>query len=310
MTNDTTHMPTADFRDRLERTVAQAYRLEQEVNDRARAKRMRWMRLAAVIVVSVAIGASAGVASGQIRDAARRDSLLDAAKADATLAALRLNLARERLADTKRRFDVGASDATTLANADAELRAMEAQAVRARYNIEEITATAQPPRDELNAPLVSAGAGGRDFVKDRIMLDLAAAQQRLTAAEGSFSDTDRRVRIGAASEIATLEAKVEVSRARARMAVLAQRLALRKEYLDRGTPVEQLSTRLADAQLQQDLAVAQDELALARARAALLERQRAAGIIGDFDLVQAKLKLQERELELQQLMARYKQRAR
>jgi hypothetical protein len=258
MMNDTTHTPTVDFRDRLERTVVSAYRLEQESNDRARARRTTWMRLAAVIVVSVAIGATAGVASGQIRDAARRDSLLDAAKADATLAALRLNLARERFSDTKRRFDVGASDATTLANADAELRAMEAQAVRARYNIEEITATAQPPRDELNAPLVS----GRDFVKDRIMLDLAAAQQRLTAAEGSFSDTDRRVRFGAASDIAGLEAKVEVSRARARMAVLAQRMTLRKEYLERGTPVEQLSARLADTQLQQDIALAQEELTL------------------------------------------------
>ena len=306
MMNDTTHTPSSDFRDRLERTVLHTYRLERETDDRARVKRATWVRLAAVIVVSVAIGATAGVASGQIRDAARRDSLLDAAKADATLAALRLDLARERLTDTKRRFDVGASDATTLANADAELRAMEAQAVRTRYNIEEITATAQPPRDELNAPLVS----GRDFVKDRIMLDLAAAQQRLTAAEGSFSDTDRRVRIGAASEIAVLEAKVEVSRARARMAVLAQRLTLRKEYVERGTPVEQLSARFADTQLQQDIALAQDELTLARERAALLERQRAAGVIGDFDLVQAKLKLQERELELQQLMARYKQRAR
>jgi len=307
---DTMHEPTPEFRDQLERTAVHSFRLERELRDRARVSRSRWMGLAAVILVSVALGASAGIASGQIRDAARRDSLLDAAKGDASLAAIRLNVARERFTDTKRRFDYGASDATTLANADAELRAMEAQAVRARYNIEEITATAQPPRDELNAPLVGAGAAGRDFVKDRIMLDLAAAQQRLTAAEASFSDADRRVRIGAASEIATLEAKVEVSRARARMAVLAQRLALRKEYLERGTPVEQLSARLADAQLQQDLAVAQDELALARARAALLERQRAAGIIGDFDLVQAKLKLQERELELQQLMARYKQRAR
>jgi len=152
--NDTTHTPTADFRDRLERTLLHTYRLEQEINHRARAKRTGWARLAAVIVVSVAIGATAGIASGQIRDAARRDSLLDAAKADATLAGVRLNLARERLADTKRRFDVGASDATTLANADAELREMEAQVMRTRYNIEEITATAQAPRDDLNSPLI------------------------------------------------------------------------------------------------------------------------------------------------------------
>ncbi|HVE32340.1 MAG TPA: hypothetical protein VNC18_02165 [Gemmatimonadaceae bacterium] len=303
--NDTTHTPTADFRDRLERTLLHTYRLEQEINHRARAKRTGWARLAAVIVVSVAIGATAGIASGQIRDAARRDSLLDAAKADATLAGVRLNLARERLADTKRRFDVGASDATTLANADAELREMEAQVMRTRYNIEEITATAQAPRDDLNSPLID----GRDFVKDRIMLDLMAAQRRLTAAEGAASEAERRERAGAASDLATLDARVEVERGRAAMTVLAQRLALRKEFVERATPIEQLSARLANTELQQDIAVAQQELALARQRAAQAERQRAAGIVTEFYLVQAKLKALEREAELQQLMVRYNQRS-
>jgi hypothetical protein len=303
MMNDTTHKPTADFRDRLERTVIHSHRLERESTYRRRLSRTRWMRLAAVIVVSVAIGATAGVASGQIRDAARRDSLLDAAKADASLAAIRLNLAREQFADTKRRFDVGASDATSLASADAELRAMEAQAMRARYNIEEITATTQAPRDDLNAPLV----GQRDFVKDRIMLDLMAAQRRLTAAEGAASESERRERVGATSAIATLEAKVEVERARAAMSVLAQRLQLRKEFVERGTPIDQLSARLANATLQQDIAVAQQEVTLARQRAAQAERQRAAGIVTEAYLAQARLKALEREAELQQLMVRYKQ---
>ncbi len=302
MTDELTHRPTPDFRDRLERTVAHTFRLEQELDDRKHVRRSRWMSLAAVIVVSVALGASAGIASGQIRDAARRDSLLDAARADASLAAIRLNLARERLTDTRRKFDVGASDATSVADADAELRAMEAQAMRARYNIEEITATAQPARDELNAPLV----GGRDFVKERVMLDLAAAQRRLTAAEGARSEIERRVRIGATSDLATLEANVDVARARGAMAVLAQRLTLRQEFVERGTPVEQLSSRLADAELQQDIALAQEELTLARERATRIERQRNAGIVTEFYLVQAKLKVQERELELRQLMSRYK----
>ncbi|HEY6828246.1 MAG TPA: hypothetical protein VI259_15410, partial [Gemmatimonadaceae bacterium] len=188
MMHDTTHEPTSDFRGRLERTVIDSYRLEQEIDGRVRARRMRWTRLAAVIVVSVAIGATAGIASGQIQNAARRDSLLEVARADATLAAVRLNVARLRYTDAKRRFDMGAGDDISMANADAELRAMEAQAMRARYNIEEITATSQPPRDDFAAPLV----GGRDFVKDRIMLDLSAAQQRLTAAESAQSQSERR----------------------------------------------------------------------------------------------------------------------
>ncbi|HTJ22958.1 MAG TPA: hypothetical protein VL383_11220 [Gemmatimonadaceae bacterium] len=306
MTDDTMHEPTQNFREHLERAVVRTFRLEQELDDRRRVSRTRWMRWAAVVIVSVAIGASAGVASGQIRDAARRDSLLEVARADATLAAVRLNVARARFADVKRKYDVGASDATSLADADAEVRAMETQAMRARYNIEEITATAQPPRDDLNAPLV----GNRDYVKDRIMLDLAAAQQRLTAAEAAYSETERRARVGAASDIAPLEAGVEVGRARAAMAVLAQRLNLRKEFVERGTPAEQLVARMANAELQQDFEVAKQELTLARERAARIDRQRAAGVASEFDVVRTKLDVQQRELELQKLALRLRQQPR
>ena len=306
MTDDTMHRPTQAFRDQLERAAVRTLQIEQELDDRRRVTRTRWMRTAAVVLVSVAIGASAGVASGQIRDAARRDSLLQMARADASLVALRLNLARERLADVKRKYDVGAADATLLADADAELRAMEAQAMRARYNIEEITATAQPPRDDLNAPVI----GGRDFVKDRIMLELMAAQQQLSAAEAAYSEAERRARVGAASDMAPLEAGIEVARARAAMAVLAQRLTLRKEFVERGTPADQLASRLANAQLQQDFVVAQQELTLARERASRVERQRAAGVAGVFDLVRAQLQVQERELELQKLALRLKQQPR
>jgi len=301
MTHDTME-PTPEFRDHLERTVVNALRLEQQLDNRKPAARTRWMGLAAIIVVSVALGATAGIASGQIRDSARRDSLLEAARADASLAAVRLDVAVERFVNAKRRFDAGAGDATLVANAIAELRAMEVQVTRARYNMEEITATSQPPRDDLSAPLV----GSRDFVKDRINVDLFAAQQRLTAAESAYEETERRARVGAGSELATVEASAEVTRARGAMAVLAQKQALRKEFVDRGTPVEQLTARLATAQLQQDVVVAQQELKLAQERAARLERQREAGVVAESELIQAKLKVQERELELQQLMLRYK----
>src|SRR6476620_2094478 len=185
MTHDSME-PTPEFRDRLERTVVNVLRLEQQLGNRTRAARTRWMGLAAIIVVSAALGDTAGSASGQIRDSARRDSLLEAARADASLAAVRLAVARDRLADAKRRYDVGAGEMISVVNADAELRAMEAKAMRARYNIEEITASSQPPRDDLSAPLV----GGRDFVKGRIMLDLATAQERLTTAEKVYSETE------------------------------------------------------------------------------------------------------------------------
>lgn len=113
--------------------------------------------------------------------------------ADMALAATRLELAQAQHTDVTNKIKVGVLAASALSAAQAELRTMEAAAMRARLNVEEIKATAIPPRDDLNAPLV----GGRDFVSQRIQLDLAVAQGRLTATEKALAEADRRERVGA-----------------------------------------------------------------------------------------------------------------
>jgi len=213
---------------------------------------------------------------------------------------LRLELARQQVADIKKRVSVGAIGQQSLVTAESDLRGVEALVMRARYNIEEITASSQSPRDDLGAPLV----GGRDFVKDRIQLELLAAQQRLSTLESAESEADRRVRAGAATEMLRLETQGDVNNARNALATLAERLNLRKEFVERGTPVEALMRRLEEAHLREDASVAQQGLTISRARLALLERQRAAGLVGDVDVLRGQLEVKERELELQGLAQR------
>jgi hypothetical protein len=299
MTTDDTYRPTQEFRDHLEWEVTRAVRRARHGDQRSR-RRGRWLRAAAVVLVSVAIGTTAGLASAQIRDSERRDSLLQAANADASLAALRLQLARERLADVNRKLQAGAVGAASLADATSEVRSMEAQAMRARFNVEEIRATAQAPRDDLNAPLVA----GHDFVKDRIQLELMSAQQRLTAAEQAQAESQRRVRVGAETELSGLEAGVDLARARAAMALLAERLNLRREFLEKGTPVDRLLQRFEQAQLRQDATVAQQTLNIAHERLTLIEKQRAAGVTDDLAVLKARVEVKEREIELQQILLR------
>jgi len=297
MTTDDTHVPTKEFIDHLEGEVVSAYRREGRLDDQRRARQTPWLRAAAVVFVSLAIGASAGLASAQIRDGARRDSLLDAAKADAALAALRLDLARQQAADAKRKAELGAITGQSALDAESQLRLMEALAMRAKYNIDEINASKLPPRDDLGAPLVN----GHDFVKDRIQLDLFAAQQRLTALEAAQAEAERRVRVGAALQETQIEAQGEALRARAALAVLAARLNLRREFLEKGTSVDELSRRLREEELRQDAYSAQQALGLARERLALIEKQKAVGAVGDIDLLTAQLHVREREIELQRL---------
>jgi hypothetical protein len=177
---------------------------------------------------------------------------------------------------------------------------MEMQLARIGLDMDEINASGRAPRDDLNAPLVN----GRDFVKARIEAEASAAQQRLRAAEGNQGELERRARVGSATEIERLAGVVDVTRARAAMAVLAEKLRLRAEFVARNTPIDQLTRRLDRVQLQQDAVVAQQALALARARLELVEKQRGAGVANEVDVLRARLDVTQRNLELSRLATR------
>lgn len=213
------------------------------------------------------------------------------------LAALRLELARAGLADVSAKVKVGLLHASALAPAEAEVRSMEAQAMRSRLNVEEIRTTARPPRDELNAPLV----GARDYVIERLQLDLMIAQQRLTAAEEARTETARRARVGAGTDLERLDADVAVARATGALATLAERRKLRREFVERGTPGDQLTRRLHQTQLRHDAFIAQQALGAARQRLELIRAQRAVGAATELDQLRAEVELREREAELAHL---------
>jgi hypothetical protein len=291
---DTLHRPAPEFREYLEGEIVRGFRRQRT------AQRLRGL---AVVVVSLAVGATAGLAPAQIREGAQRDSLLQSARADLALAATRLELARAQLADVSNKVKVGVLGSSSLSAAEAELRTMEAAAMQARLDVEEIRATAIPPRDDLNAPLV----GARDFVSERIRLELAVAQWRLTAREEALAEADRRLRVGAGTELARLDAELDVMRARAGLGVAAERQKLRKEFVAHATPAEQLASRLQHQQLRFDAMVAEAALKVARQRVELMTRQRSAGVVGEVEELKARLELRERELELASIARRLKQ---
>ncbi|MEO8621167.1 MAG: hypothetical protein ABI625_08880 [bacterium] len=291
ITHADTHRPTEAFRDFLDEEIHRAF---------GHHALRRRLRLAAVIMVSVAIGTTGGLASAQIREGSQRDSLLDAARADAALVSMRVDLARAQLAEQRRAVAVGAMSTETAAGAVLQLKDVESQLARASLNIDEIKASGRAPRDELNAPLVN----GHDFVKDRILAQAMAAQVRMQTAESAQTEVARRVRAGVVSELANQEAELDVARAQREILVISTRIQLRKEFLEKQTPVDQLLQQLVQAELRADLGVAQRALSVARARAATLDKRRAAGVGDELELMRAQLEMKEREVELQRLLQR------
>lgn len=288
MTTDIIHEPTPEFRDFLEGEIAREFR---------RHRSFARLRMAAVVVATLAAGTTAGLASAQVRQGAQRDSLLQTAESDLALIGTRLRMAQQILNDFEARVKVGVVGPNAVLDATAELRQMEALAMKAKLNVDEIRASSLPPRDELNAPLV----GGRDFVNERLQFDLYLGQQRLTAAEQALGETERQARAGVASEFQVLEAGLRVTRERAALGVLVERRTLRKEFVDLGTPVDMLNRRFRLAQVRFDASIAQESVKLLQRRLESVQKMRAAGSASEVDVLRAVLELKERELELQRL---------
>jgi hypothetical protein len=287
------HQPTDSFRDYLEDEVVREFR---------RNRNFRRLRAAAVIIVSVGIGASATFASAQVRESSAKDSLLAAVQADALVAQMRLNLARLQLEEEQKQDSVGARQAGVLPS-ESLYKEMEAAVATLALDQAEIAITSRPARNELNAPLVN----GRDFVKERMQLQMMVAQQRLDAAERRLADANRRVSVGVSSELESADYEATVLRRRADLAVLAEQLNARRDFLEKGTPVGELTVRVERMEVQQAIQVAQRELVNAQARSALLEKRFNVGVATRLEMLEAQTNVELQKLQLQKLVQRLQQ---
>jgi hypothetical protein len=91
--NDERHMPTPEFRARLETEVSRALRQEQRTHER-RPSRWPSVRAMARLAAAILIGVVVGAAPAQVADARQLDSLLIVANAELRLATMRLQIAR------------------------------------------------------------------------------------------------------------------------------------------------------------------------------------------------------------------------
>jgi outer membrane protein TolC len=287
------HEPTQEFRAHLEWQVESALRRETRFAAPVSAVMPR-LRTALIVVVALAVGGMAAIASEQVQDARQRDVLIESARSEEALVRLRVELARVDYQDARGRFEVGTAGRETLLAAQRHLRAMEMSLKRIQLDIEEIQATSAAARQELHAPLV----GGRDFVKARLTVDLDTAQHALASSEEALAEVKTRVEIGTATRAAYLQAEAERARARAKMQLVRATLDLRQRALQEKMSVEDLTRELRRMELTVQRERVQHELGIARERVQEARSRFEVGVAGQLELKRAEVELLEREVEL------------
>lgn len=220
-----------------------------------------------------------------------------AEQSELRLARLRVELARKEFETTRRKVAVGAAGRETLAASAAELQEMESNLARIQLNLNEIRATAQAPRNDLAAPVV----GQNDFVRERMELELAAAQKQMVAAEANAKEAKLRSAAGVASRLVTLEALAASAQQKAEMEMLMGKLQLREEYLQQKLTASQAARREQSLELQKELRVAQGLREVAQARLAKVQQMWKAGTVEQVDLLRAQLEASERNADAERL---------
>jgi len=290
------HEPTPEFLAHMEWQIETALRRESRLSMPVGGGRPRF-RAALIVVVAVAIGAVAGVASGRVQDARQRDALSESMQAQEALARARVELAQTAFQETRRRFEVGTVDRESLMAAERDLRAMETALARIHLDLEEIRLTSAPPRNDLDSPLV----GTRDFVRERLALDLTAAQSALVMAEQALSQAQQRVDVGTAPLTVVLQAQADLVQARTRMQLLEASVALRRRYLKGDIKREALAPAYRRAELTLQIERAQRDIEITRRRVDELRTMVAVGQAMELDLKRAEVNLLERQVEIERI---------
>jgi hypothetical protein len=287
------HEPTPEFLAHLEWQIQTALRREDRLTSPVSASRRRF-GAALVITAALATGGIAGIASERVQDARQRSHLVEAARSEVTLLNVRLELVRATYEDMRRKFEVGTADREALLSVEREVRALEASLARARLDIQEIEMTSSVPRNDLDAPLV----GKRDFVRERLALDMAAAQSGLTTAEQAVAQAQQRIEVGAAPAAARLQPEGELAQARLRMQVLRAKLELRQRFLKGEIKADALASEMRRVELTLQRTRSQRELEIARQRVDEVRRLFEVGQGTELDVKRAEVELLERQLEI------------
>ena len=168
---------------------------------------------------------------------------------------------------------------------------------RIRLDMEEIRLTSATPRNDLQAPLV----GKRDFVRERLMLELDTAQRALAAAEEGVAQAQQRVSVGVAPQLAKLQADAELEAALGRMQQLSIMIDIRERSVAGGMKVEELVAEQRRMELNLQHERAQREMELAKVRIQELRRMVEFGQASQLELKRAEVELLEREVELKKI---------
>lgn len=298
------HEPTPEFAQFLEWQVASAVRRHDRFAEPVRSYGYaKYLAAAAVIVAAMMIGAGGVAAAGRIQDNQQKQLLLTEQNTQIQLAQLQLSLAQKALEDAQRRVNVGTAAAGIAESAARDVRIAQVRLDRAKLDAVEVEMSSRPVHDEVTAPTVKS----RDFVMERLELELKAAGIALTSAESNSKNAHTRYEVGLLGDVELAEADNAMARAQSNVSAIQDQIALRSRFLSGGLTAPQAVQQKALLMARAELKLAESALELAIKRTELLKKKAAIGAVDERDALSAQLDILTRRADIAALQARVRQ---
>lgn len=295
------HEPNPEFARHLEWQIATAVRRQARFAEPVRTYGYtKYLAAAAVIIVAMMVGAGGVAAAGRIQDNQQKQQLVAEQRSQIQVAQLQLKLAEDALQLAKRRVDTGAAPQSVVTSADADVRMAAAKVDRANLDLIEIQASGHPIRDDVTSPVVN----GRDFVLERLWLDLKSAALSLTAAEQLNESMHKRYDVGLLTQVELMESDSALLKAQAALRSAQDAIELRQRFVAGGLKPEDAARQKSLAAARSELLIAENSLALAQKRLELMKTKVAIGMVDERDSLYAQLDVLSRKADITALQAR------
>jgi len=292
------HEPRDEFVEQLERQIGREVRQRQRsLETRGWSLGPRWktaLAAAALVLVSMSVGAGAVMAAYQAQGNERRDLLIASYQKRLELAQQRASIASEQLREVERKAAVGVASTMDKADAHKKLNEAESQARAIQLDLEEIRLTGREPLDELTSPRVS----GRDFVSERLRSDLQVLERSVEIEDSRRREVEKRVAVGMADALDATTARNRVLELQTGCESLRKKLDIRQRFLKGDSDALETELRAQESDGEQRRKMAGAQIELARKEVENMTARFNVGTAPAVDLAKAKLRLQELETDL------------
>jgi hypothetical protein len=302
------HKPDIEFVSGLERQLTSELRRNRRFSSVETSSGMkRFIKTSILFIACAATGVAAAKTVEHIESSKRR--ILHVARIEAVTEQLqaRQGVVQGMVDELKGRVEAGLIHQDELVDAAIQSKLIDYELERALLNLEEVHMSGEAPADELYAPL----QGGRDFVTERLQIDLRKAEMIKRHIEEQGAEMQKLVEAGLLHQEETRDMDLQIEGAESELEDIQHRIDLRRDYLSGDLSAREISVRQMTQEARSRLDNAESMYRTTEAQLKKVSELHAKGLVpirdvrqAEYHMINARSECRIAEIELELLEER------